>query len=171
MAKNDRRLTAPCCLLLAVCLGGCGVYSTTSGRVDDSVRRISVPYLVNETAEPSIGTELTELIIKAIQDDNTLKVIDENGATAELSGSVLGYRLREVFATSQMQVDEYQVQITVELSLRVRATGEAIFEKKRINGSGNFLLDDPNGSTETTARAEAAAQIVRDVLAVIVEDW
>jgi hypothetical protein len=158
---------------LAALLGsaGCGVYSTTSGRVDAAYQTVAVPYLFNDTAEPNIETELTELIIQAVQDDNTLKVVDEAGASSVLSGRVLRYRLKEVFTTNALQVDEYQVQITVELSLRVRATGDAVFEKKRVNGSGNFLLDDPNGSNETTARAEAAAQIVREVLAVIVEDW
>ena len=141
--------------------------------MDEALRRVNVPFLKNATAEPNIEIELTEAIISAIQDENTLKVVGAESAQTELSGSVVGYRLKEAFtsqAGSNLQVDEYQVQITVELTLRRLDTGEAVFSRKRLTGSGNYLLDDPSTS-ETTARTLAAAEIVRGVLGLIVEDW
>jgi len=57
------------------------------------------------------------------------------------------------------------------LTLTRRATGETIFAKRRFTGTGNYVLDDPNGTTEQTARAEAATEIVKDILALVVEDW
>ena len=65
---------------------------------------------------------------------------------------------------------EYQVQIAVELTLTVRATGERLFERKRFTGTGNYVLND-DVSSEDTARKEAAEEIVRDILALVVEDW
>ncbi len=149
----------------------CGVYSTRSGRIDDSIRRVAVPYLENLTSEPSIEVELTEDIIEAIQDDNTLRVVEAGDAATEITGQVVRYNLREAFTTSELQVDEYQVQIMVELTMRVLSTGEALFEKKRITGTGNFAVSEAGGSAEQDARAEAAAEIVREVLAAVVEDW
>jgi hypothetical protein len=69
-----------------------------------------------------------------------------------------------------MQVDEYQVQIAVELTMRRLDGGENVFTRKRLNGSGNFILGD-SATSELTARSEAAAEIVREVLGLIVEDW
>ena len=46
-----------------------------------------------------------------------------------------------------------------------------MIEKKRITGTGNYILNDPAGSTEDSARREAAEQIVRDIQGLIVEDW
>ena len=158
------------CLVMLV-LTGCGVYSSSSGRIDDSIRRVAVPYLENLTAEPNIEVELTENIISALQDDNTLRVVELPDAATELSGKVVRYNLREAFTTSDLQVDEYQVQIMVELTMRVIATGETLFEKKRITGTGNFAVDEAGGSAETDARVYAAAEIVREVLAAVVEDW
>jgi hypothetical protein len=152
-------------------LAGCGVYSTTSGRIDDAIRPVAVPYLENLTAEPNIEVELTENIISALQDDNTLRVVATGDAATELTGKVVRYNLREAFTTSDLQVDEYQVQIMVELTLRVLATGETLFEKKRITGTGNFAVDEAGGSGEAEARAYAAAEIVREVVASVVEDW
>ena len=151
--------------------GGCGVYSVSSGRVDESIKRVAVPFLENRTAEPNLEIVLTEAIIEAIQDDNTLKVVEEKDADSILQGKVLQYRLKEAFTNPDLQVDEYQVQILVELDFTVVQTGEKIFEKRRITGTGNYTWNDPNDSNESLARIEAARDIVREVLAMVVEDW
>ncbi len=153
-------------------LPGCGVYSASSGRVDDSIKRVAVQYLENNTAEPNLGVELSEAIIEALQVDNTLKVVEEADADSIISGKVVRYNLKEVFARENLTVNEYQVQIAVVLDFSIRATGEKLFSKKRFTGTGNYLLDDPNGVDEQVrARKEAAGEIVRDILAQVVEDW
>ncbi len=156
--------------LLAV-PGGCGVYSANTGRVDESMKLVAVRYLENMTAEPNIGVDLTDAIIYALQLDNTLKVVEENDASNILSGKVMRYHLKEVFARENLTVNEYQVQIAVILDLTSRATGEKIFTKKRFTGTGNYVLDDPAGTSEETARREAAEEIVKDILALVVEGW
>jgi len=171
-------LTGMACWILATSVCGCGVYSASSGRVDQSIKHVTIPFLENLSSEPNIEIELTEAIIDAIQADNTLKVVDDDAADSILSGKVLRYRLKEAFASAQLQVDEYTVQIMVELDFTVKATGEKIFAKKRLTGTGNYILNPPDGSdpgdaglNESDARAEAAAEIVREVLALVVEDW
>lgn len=157
--------------LLVVLVAGCGVYSASTGRVDDSIKRVAVRYLENLTSEPNIGVELADAIILALQTDNTLKVVEEGGSDTILSGSVVRYKLKEAFAQEDLTVNQYQVQISVILDLQYRATGEKIFTKKRFSGTGNYILDDPNGTTEQTARDEAATEIVKDILALVVEGW
>ncbi len=152
-------------------LTGCGVYSASSGRVDENLKRVAVQYLENLTPEPNLGVELSDVIIFALQVDNTLKVVDEANADSIISGKVVRYTLREVATTSELTVNEYQVQIAVVLTFTVRATGEKIFDKRRFTGTGNYVLNDPQGTTEETARSEAVEEIVRDILAQVVEDW
>lgn len=160
-------------VLSMVCcpLAGCGVYSASSGRVDENLKRVAVQYLENLTPEPNLGVELTDVIVYALQVDNTLKVVDEANADSIISGKVVRYTLREVATTSELTVNEYQVQIAVVLTFTVRATGEKIFDKRRFTGTGNYVLSDPQGTTEETARSEAVEEIVRDILAQVVEDW
>jgi hypothetical protein len=158
-------------LLASVPLTGCGVYSASSGRVDADIERVAVEFLENATAEPDLGVEIAELIIEALQDDNTLKVVDFESADSVIEGRVARYQLRQAAISGDQQVDEYQVQIGVELTFRKKAGGEPVFERKRFSGTGIYLLDDPNGSTEATAKREAVEEIVRDVLAQVVEDW
>jgi hypothetical protein len=157
-----------------IIISGCGIYSASSGRVDDTIKKVSIPFLVNETAEPNIGIDLTDAIIQAIQADNTLKVVDDKTASSEIIGKVIRYKLKEAFTTSDLRVDEYQIQILVELSMRIKDTDEYLFEDKKITGTGNFIIDgeEINGLTpEQAARNEAAGEIVREILASVVEDW
>jgi hypothetical protein len=157
-------------LLLTLPLAGCGVYSASSGRVDDNMKMVAVQYLENLTPEPNLGVEISDIIIFALQQDNTLKVVDEANADSIISGKVVRYTLREVSTTQELTVNEYQVQVAVMLSFTLRATGEKIFDNKRFTGTGNYVLNDTQTS-EDTARDEAVEEIVRDILAQVVEDW
>ena len=157
-------------LLLGLAGSGCGVYSASSGRVDENMKMVAVQYLENLTPEPNLGVELSDIIIFALQQDNTLKVVDEADADSIISGKVVRYTLREVSTTQELTVNEYQVQIAVMLSFTLRATGEKIFDNKRFTGTGNYVLNDTETSEET-ARDEAVGEIVRDILAQVVEDW
>jgi hypothetical protein len=159
------------CVVMCVMMSGCGVYSASSGRVDENLQKVAVQYLENLTPEPNLGVDLSDVIIFAIQSDNTLKVVDEASADSIISGRVVRYTLREVMTTQELTVNEYQVQIAVVLTFTVRATGEKIFDKRRFTGTGNYVLNDPQGTSEQTARSEAVEEIVRDILAQVVEDW
>ena len=77
-----RFVTIAAVLALALMAAGCGVYSASSGRVDESIKRVHVQYLENRTAEPNLGVELADLIIRKLQEDNTLRVVDEVDADA-----------------------------------------------------------------------------------------
>lgn len=158
-------------LMALLLVSGCGVYSASSGRVDDDRKRVAVQYLENLTPEPNLGVELSDDIIYALQIDNTLKVVDEAGADSIIGGKVVRYTLREVATTEELTVNEYQVQIAVMLTFTVRSTGEKIFDKRRFTGTGNYVLNDTQGTSEDSARDEAVSEIVRDILAQVVEDW
>ncbi len=142
-----------CALLILMALASsCGVYSMSSGRVDDTVRKVYVPFLENATSEPDVGIDLTERIIQSLQDDNTLKIVAEEDASSILKGRVITYRVKEAFASqtssNNLQVDEYQIQIQVELTFEILETGEELFAKKKIRGTGNYAIDGSDGTTE-----------------------
>lgn len=170
MLAHQRASTILAAALLLGVLGGCGPYSASSGRVDQSIKRVAVEYLENRTQEPDLGIDLADAIIAALQDDNTLKVVSYEAADSVIEGAAVFYEIRSAFISQDQQVDEYQVQIAVELTFRVKATAETIFERKRFTGVGNYYLDDGTTS-ETTAKVEAAVEITKDVLAQVVEDW
>jgi len=119
--------------------------------------------------------EMADLIIFALQTDNTLKVVEEGDADGIISGKVVRYDRREAFAREDLTVNEYQIQLAVTLTWTLRATGETLFKDRRFTGTGNYVLDAPagddSGGTEETARAEAVGEVVKDILAQVVEGW
>jgi len=160
-------------LLCVACLAllGCGVYSASSGRVDQSIKQVYVEFFENKTKEPDLGIDLAEAVIDALQEDNTLKVVSNyETADSTIEGAVVFYERKSAFISQDQQVDEFQVQIAVELTFRVKETGETIFEKRRFTGVGNYYLNDDKTS-EFTAKVEAGVEITNDVLAQVVEDW
>ena len=90
MARNLRLGTLVGILLLVVALPGCGPYSASPGRVDESIKRVAVLYLENLTAEPNLDVDLTDAIIAALQVDNTLRVVPE-GEAGRIVGDDLKY--------------------------------------------------------------------------------
>ena len=173
MRKMSRKLRLDAGVILLVLvlgLAGCGVYSASSGRVDQAIQRVSVEYFENRTAEPDLGILLTDLLIAALQEDNTLKVVDGQVSDSVIEGEVIRYLLRRASMSAEQQVDEFQVQIAVKLTFRVKATGETVFEKKQFTGVGNYYIDSGN-SDEASARIDAVVEITKDVLAEVVEDW
>ena len=172
ITRNGKWMVLTAGLLALAVLPGCSTYTTSSGRVDESIDQVFVEYLENLTAEPSIDVVMTDAIIEAIQIDNTLNIVRESEADAIIHGMVTQYRLRPMAARPDLTVNEYQILIAVRLSFSVRATGETIFENKSFTGSGVYTLNDPTGqTTEETAKKEAGVEIVRAVLALVVEDW
>jgi len=165
-------------ILIVCCLGatlladsGCGVYSANPGRVDENIKRVAVDYFENLTAEPNIEVDLTNDVIKSIQDDNTLKVVSDEDADSIITGRVTQYDLQQAFLRQDLTVNEFKLVITVVLTFTVRTTGETLFKDKAFTGTGNYVIDGPNPSTELDARKEATDQIVRDILAQVVEGW
>jgi len=94
--------------ILAAAFAGCGVYSASSGRVDETMKRVAVRYFENQTAEPNLGVDLADAVIFALQTDNTLKVVEEGDADTILAGTVTRYVRREAFAREDLTVNEFR---------------------------------------------------------------
>jgi hypothetical protein len=118
-----------------------------------------VPYLENATAEPSIEIELTEAIIAALQDDNTLRVWTRG--RPHRAGRTRG-RLRprgvHLDTGGNMQVDEYQVQISVELTMRRMDGGET---SSPASASTAAAASSRRRRHQRTGRRSREAEIVR----------
>ncbi len=59
MTKRMTPILFVALLVVGTQLLGCGVYSASSGRVDESIKRVAVQYLENNTAEPNLGVDLS----------------------------------------------------------------------------------------------------------------
>ncbi|HKI83971.1 MAG TPA: LPS assembly lipoprotein LptE [Candidatus Krumholzibacteria bacterium] len=156
-------------LLLACVLSGCG-YGLTPGRVKPGLESVAVPYFENETTEPELEVSLTDAIIAGIVADRTLRLTEENQADALILGKITFFKIQEVFFAENRQAQEYEVRVACEVSLVDRATGDVIVKPTTIRGKGDYFTDEgPEG--EENARKEAADELVRAILALVIEEW
>ena len=74
--------------LLFLLVAGCGYYSV-SGSLPGHIKTCAVPLFENETVEPGIVEEITDVVIDAIIQDGTMKVVGEFQADAVVRGTII----------------------------------------------------------------------------------
>lgn len=154
--------------------GSCGYYSTTS-RVPGNIKKIYIPYLDNETPEPSVEIEITERIIDGIIKDNTLKVVAEDEADAILEGSVVKYA-NEPYTFSErgsqsIQAEQYRLTIGLRVSLYDSSSNEYIWENKTLEGKGDYYLESSQEQNYEDARDNVYTDLVDGILSSTLQDW
>jgi len=154
--------------------GSCGYYSTTS-RVPGNIKKIYIPYLDNETPEPSVEIEITERIIDGIIKDNTLKVVAEDEADAILEGSVVKYA-NEPYTFSErssqnIQAEQYRLTIGIRVSLYDSSGNEYVWEKKTLEGKGDYYLESSQQQTYEEAKENVYTDLVDGILSSTLQDW
>lgn len=165
--SHDRGLTA--LVLLAAFLGSCG-YGFKSGQVREGLDTVAVPFFENRSDEPDVEVALTEIIIRGLIDDRTLRIAEESVADAVLYGTIRRYTFTPVFFGADRSAEEYRVDIEVEVQLVDRRSGEPIVDSRRVRGTGSYSLSEgPDG--EAVAREQAAVMIVQAIINLAIEEW
>ncbi len=159
----------PVLLLVALVAAGCG-YSFKQGKVREGLDSVAVSFFENRSGEPDIEVQLTEDVLQGLIADRTLRIADENVADAILYGIIRRYTFGENFYGSDRRAEEYRIEITVEIQLVDRRTGENIVGPEQVRGTANYALDEgPAG--EEAARERATDMIIQGILALVIEEW
>ena len=66
----------------------CGVYSFSGSTLPSHIRTVAVPLFENTTPEFGIDQSITDALIKAISQDNTLRIADERSADSIIKGVI-----------------------------------------------------------------------------------
>ncbi|HSG27146.1 MAG TPA: LptE family protein [Candidatus Krumholzibacterium sp.] len=172
-SKKVRHIAIVASVLLLSMTLSCGYYRTTSRTAGD-IKRIAIPYLVNDTPEPDVEIEITQKIIDGIVRDNTLKVVSEDDADGILEASIVEYRNAPyTFAQSggDVQAEQYRLTITLKASLFDRAKNSYIWEDRRIRASGDYYLETTSEQTYAKALEDVYRDLVESILSATVQDW
>ena len=159
--------------LMFMSVSSCGYYST-SGRTAGDIKKIAVPYLKNDTAEPDIEIDITQRIIDALIKDNTLKVVSEDEADAILEGSIIEYK-NVPFTFSEnnesIQAEQYRLVIGLNVSLFSKKKNAYIWENKKISAHGDYYLESNTDQTYEKALDNVYNDIVESILSSTVQEW
>jgi hypothetical protein len=151
-------------------LAACGYYST-SGKTAGDIKRIAIPYLENETAEPDVEIEITQRIIDGLVNDNTLKVTSEEDADAVLEGSIIEYSNVPFTFSNELQADQYRLLVGLRVSLLNKKKNTYIWQDKSIRKHANYYLETTTEQTYEKALEDIYRDIVEEILGSTVQEW
>jgi hypothetical protein len=148
----------------------CGYYST-KGRTAGDIRRIAVPNLANETAQPDIETVITENLRAGLIRDNTLKVVAEAEADAILEASVIEYTNLPYTFNTELQADQYRLAIVLLASLFNPKDNTYVWKDRRIEAHGDYYLETTTERNYDRALEEVYKDIVEGILNATTQEW
>jgi len=129
-ALRSRRLCGEIILLfLLVVLCGCGYQLTgKSTHLPAGVTSLAIPTFRNQTLEPGIEVALTQSFLREFMFDGRVKVLSPNVADTILEGNIKAFRILSVSYNESGLVQEYQVVVTVDLTL-AKSSGEILWKE------------------------------------------
>jgi hypothetical protein len=148
----------------------CGYYST-KGRTTGDVKRIAVPNLANQTAQPDIESQITENIRAGLIRDNTLKVVGETEADAILEATVVEYRNVPYTFNTELQADQYRLVIALVASLFNPKDNTYVWKDRRIEAHSDYLLETATERNYDRALEEVYKDLVEGILNATAQEW
>lgn len=158
-------------LLASLLLCGCAGYRVgpTNGREagDQSVQII--PFL-NHSPEPGLADELTGALRKSIQNDGTLRLETHGSADLVVEGVITQFHRRGISLLSEdvRTVRDYQITLTVHVTVRERASGKVLVDQDVRSGTVLRVGDDLAASERQVAPL-LARDLAKEITGLLVD--
>lgn len=179
-------------LLLTIChmpyaIGGCGY--TTRSMISNKFKTIYVVPFVNKidiTQESSVGTkyrlykpmletDVTRAVTNKFLFDRNLRPTREEFADLLLRGEVVEFRRDPLRYTDSDEVEEYRINIIVNISLWDKKENQLVWEEKNFTGDYTYFTSyAPAGvvtKTDDAATTEAINDLAHRIVERTVEQW
>ena len=173
--------------LLTFVMAGCGY--TTRSMISSKYRTIHIKQFINKidiTREtdasskyklykPSLDTDLTRSVIDKFLFDGNLKPVKEEFADLVLKGELVEFR-RDSLRTENNEVQEYRVNIVVNLSLWDKKEDKLVWQENSFTGDFTYFpfsstLPNIVKKSDDQAVNEAIADLSRRIIERTVEQW
>jgi len=136
------------------------------------IKTVYVPVIVNHTGEPLLEPEVTRAVLARIQFDGSLRVGDAETADSVLQIELTSFRTDSISypGTRDAAPDEYRARIDARFSLVNRRTG-AVITRSRTIGESTFEAQGDLVRSKSDSVPEAADDLARRVISLLVEAW
>ena len=169
--------------LLASVLSGCGY--TTRSMISDKFLTIYVTPFINSidiTNEanaankyrlyrPMIETEITRHVSNKYLFDGNLKSTREELADLVLKGEIVEFRKDPLRYLDNDEVNEYRINLVVNISLWDRKESKLIWQENRFTGDTTYFTAGSQAKSEDTAVNDALDDLARRIVERTVEQW
>ena len=152
-------------------LTGCAGYrlGPTNG-LAASGRSVQISPLVNKTSEPRLGDYVMNSLRKDLQQDGTYRLATHEQGDIIVSGVILAYRRSELsyLPTDVVTVLDYDMDLTMQLPARERATGRVLVDTPVI-GRTSLRAGNDLPSAERQAIPLLAEDLARKATELLVD--
>jgi hypothetical protein len=166
---------APVILLVsALSFAGCFRYSF-SGAGPSHIKTVAIPLFSNTTAEYGVVELVTDELILAFQQDNTLKIVDEDAADAVLWGTLrrvedVPYTYEGEGEAKNFSVNEYKLTLVIDLEYYDQTKEETIWHQE-VSGWGTYEHVSGTPEEREVGVKEAVDKLAEDILNLTVSGW
>lgn len=166
-------------LLIPLILCSCG-YSTHSSlpsrfrtihveafanKIDFADERSRNPYL------PLLEVKARDAVVSRFQFDGALRIAKPETADLILKGELINYDRTALRYTDSRDVQEYRVQIQVNLTMWDTANNQVMWEEKGFTGEADYFVTGPGATSESEAVVLATTDLARRIVERAIEDW
>lgn len=135
-------------------------------------RTVAVPIFENRTYERDISRNLTDAVVKEIQQSTPYRVTSQAKADTVLRGSIRHVKLRELSKSLATGLSEEMVmQVTIDYEWVDMKTGKPIVSRQGFSGSGTFISSLPQAEPIDLGGFNAVQQLAADIVASMQTDW
>ena len=191
MRKNSCQLSVVSCQIfifsvfyfLFFVIAGCGY--TTRSMISNQFKTIYIAPFANkiditretDTAykykiyKPMLETDITKSVINKFLFDGNLRPIEKESADLVLKGELVEFRRDPLRYTDLDEVEEYRINLVVNISLWDNRENKLIWEEKNFTGDTTYFTRGQTAKSEDTAISDAISDLARRIVERAVEQW
>jgi len=159
-------------------IGGMGCGYTQKMTLPSGIKTIHVDTFQNKVSlgrlfayEPGLEIKITNAIIRRLQQDGNLKVVDRESADAVLEGDLIAFDQEGLRFTGLERIAEYRLYVVVALRLKNAKTGATFWEEPNFSGDASYFVTGPRAASRGLAADQAIDRLAHNAVDRIVEDW
>lgn len=120
---------------------------------------------------PLLEVNIRDAIVDRFLFDGNLRISDMDRADLILEGELINYERVALRYTDDDEVQEYRLQIIVNIKMIDAETDEPLWAENGFAGEATYFIEGPLVTTEQSAVQEATLDLARRVIERTVEDW
>ncbi len=163
-------------LLLLLTVSGCGYTRHTT--LPNNIKTIYVDTVKNDIPidrlyayQPGLEIKITNAIIRRLQVDGNLKVVEREQADAILEPVLIAFDQEGLRFSRLESVQEYRLYVVLSMRLLDARSGKVIWEEPQFSGDADYFVSAEKALSQAQATDNAVERLARNVVDRIVEDW